>query len=103
MVQTCATGHSPPAGSARRVEPKLNPGDHACKEREREGKGCKGHIGHKGHINGLFGPRMARNETWRPLWKAKEDLDREKEVPQDRSESADGLQIRGLACREGAR
>ena len=26
--------------------------------------------GRKGHIYGLFEPGMARNETWRPLWKA---------------------------------
>ena len=33
------------------------------------------------------------NETWRPLWGAKKDLDREKEIPQDRSGSVDGLRL----------
>ena len=34
---------------------------------------------------------------------AKKDLDRKKEVPQDRNESVDGLKFRELSCQEVAR
>jgi hypothetical protein len=67
------------------------------KEKRERNRRCKG------HICGLFEPQQTRNETWRPLWGAKKDLDRKKEIPQDRSESMDGLRIRELFCREVAR
>jgi hypothetical protein len=53
-----------------------------------------------GHVYGLFEPRTARKQIWRPLWKAQGDLDRERELPRG---SNSCLGDREISCREVAR